>query len=339
MTMRWTLTRRRHNDGLPKYTQRRSYGVIYTPYLGKGVKGKPINLGPKDMPTRDVWDAWERETAQPNDTLDWLLKEFHNSPRFASRSPRTQKDYRDYKTKLSAHPMANGRPFGTAKLVKIKRTAIQKYLDKHHAPILANRQIQYLKAAWNWAMNRYEHMPDNPCVGVELNEQKARTRYVSQKEFQDFKATTKGYIPLFMELAYLCRARWGEIASLKTQDASDTGITILRGKGSEGEITERTNRVDTAINSCKAFNSDAPSPISGAYLIHDKKGQRIRQNAFQSAWGRAMRKWVAEGNERFTFHDLKAAGYSDQEEQDAGHKSPKMHDTYNRKLRVVRPAE
>jgi hypothetical protein len=79
--------------------------------------------------------------------------------------------------------------------------------------------------------------------------------------------------------------------------------------------------------------------LSGAYLIHGRQGQAIRQNAFQTAWGRAMRDWVAKGNERFTFHDLKASGYSDQKKQDAGHRSEKMHRVYNRKLRVVEPAE
>ena len=175
--------RLRKNDGLPKYCQRRSYGVIYTPYLGKGKKGKPINLGPKDMTVREAWEAWERETAQPRDTLDWLLTEYHNSPRFASRKPRTQKDYASYREKLSAHPMANGKPFGTARLDKIKRTAIQKYLDKHHAPILANRQIQYLSAVFSWGMNRYDHITDNPCVGVEKNPQPPRDRLIEPWEF------------------------------------------------------------------------------------------------------------------------------------------------------------
>ena len=53
--------RLRKNDGLPKYCQRRSYGVIYTPYLGKGKKGKPINLGPKDMTVSGDLKIRERE--------------------------------------------------------------------------------------------------------------------------------------------------------------------------------------------------------------------------------------------------------------------------------------
>jgi integrase len=182
-------------------------------------------------------------------------------------------------------------------------------------------------------------VPENPCIGVELNKQEARTRYVNQDEFQAFKATTSRYIPLFMELAYLCRARWSEVAALKVSDILDEGVRLERAKGSDSEITAWTPRLRAAVDACRAHHPDAPAPLSGSYLIHDKHGLAIRQNAFQTAWGRAMRKWEAAGNERFTFHDLKAAGYSDQKKQDAGHRSDKMHSTYNRKLRIVEPAE
>ena len=331
--------RRRENDGLPKYVRRRSYGVIYTPYLGKGKKGKPINLGPKDMSVTEVWAAYDRETKQDTDTLRWLLTEYHASEKFKSRSAKTQKAYQEYRDKLVTHTMRNGKPFGTASLAAIKRTSIQKYLDKHHAPILANRQIQYLKAAWNWALNRYDNLPENPCVGVDLNKQEARDRYVTQEEFAAFKATVSGYLPVFMELAYLCRARWSEVAAMRTSDVLPEGLRVRRTKGSDSEITALTPRLQKAIEAAQALNAKAPSPITGAYLLHDKSGNTIRQNSFQSAWGRAMRKWEAAGHERFTFHDLKAAGYSDQERQDAGHKSARMHDVYNRKLRIVEPAE
>lgn len=69
--------RRRKNDGLPKYVSRRSYGVIYQPYLGrkdgKTLRGKPVNLGPVDMSVPEIWAAYNRETKQDNDTLRRLL--------------------------------------------------------------------------------------------------------------------------------------------------------------------------------------------------------------------------------------------------------------------------
>lgn len=335
--------RRRTNDGLPPYTRRRTYGVIHTPYQGRengrSKWGKDINLGPQDMAVADVWDAYRREIKTDNDTLRWLLGEFHKSSKFKGLSPRTKKDYTDYRNILVKYPMASGKSFGSAPLDKIKRTSIQRFIDKYHAPIAANRLIQYLKSAWNWGLNRFDHIPENPCIGVDLNKQTPRDRYVTQEEFAAFKAATKGYIPLFMELAYLCRARWNEVASLQATDLLNEGVRLDRGKGSEGEITAWNPRLRAVVKAAKAFNSDAPSPISGSYLIHTKTGAAIKRNAFQSAWGRAQRQWQASGKERFTFHDLKAAGYSDQKKQDAGHKSDKMHRTYSRKLRIVEPAE
>lgn len=335
--------RRKTNEGLPKYVRRRTYGVIYAPYLGtengKPRYGREINLGPADMSLPDVWAAYNRETQQETDTLRWLLEEFHSSAKFKSLKKKTQTDYDGYRRILLVYKMANGKPFGSAPLDKIKRTSIQKYLDKYHAPISANRHIQYLKSCWNWALNRFEHMPENPCIGVELNKQEARTRYVNQDEFAAFKATTSGYIPLFMELAYLCRARWSEVAALKVSDLMAEGIRLERTKGSDSEITAWTPRLRAAVDACKAFHPSAPAPLSGSFLIHDKHGSPIKQNAFQSAWGRAMRSWAAQGNERFTYHDIKAAGYSDQKEQSAGHRSERMHQVYNRRLRVVEPAE
>lgn len=335
--------RRRKNDGLPKYVSRRSYGVIYQPYLGrkdgKTLRGKPVNLGPVDMSVPEIWAAYNRETKQDNDTLRWLLTEYHQSKKFKSLKPKTQGHYEGYRDALLAKKMRNGKPFGTAQLSAIKRTVIQQLIDKADAPISVNRQVQYLKAAWNWALNRYDHIPENPCIGVELNKQEARTRYVTQQEFRAFAASASGYIPHFMELAYLCRARWSEVAALQQSDLLPEGVRVERGKGSDSEITAWTPRLRAAIENCKAHNKGAPTPLAGAFLLHDRQGAAIKQNAFQSAWGRAMRKWVAAGNERFTFHDLKAAAYSDMKDPWAGHKSERMHDVYMRKLRVVEPPE
>lgn len=333
------MSRRRHNDGLPKYCQRRSYGVIYTPYLGKGKFAKPINLGPADMTVREAWAAYERETAQPNDTLDWLLAEYHNSKKFQERTSRTKKEYDDYRAKLTAYPMKNGKPFGTARLELIKRPAIQKYLDRHHAPILANRQIQYLKAAWNWAQNRFEHIPENPCSGVELNKQQARERYVTRQEYAAIHQHATGWVHWAMELAYLCRARRIEILGLKISDIQENGLRLVRGKGSRGEFTEWTDRLRAAVAGAVAHSYPDRKAFPGEPLLLNNYGQRITVSAWNSALARLRPKMDELGIERFTLHDLKAAGYSDQDVQDAGHLSPKMHNIYNRALRVVKPAE
>jgi len=326
-----------------KGVYRKRQTLIYREYLGredgKSLFGPDVYLCEVTDPPSKLNTEYERVTQVDRDTVNWLLNQYHESPQFQKLAKRTRDDYADYQRLLTGYIMKNGRPFGQAPLAAVKRTTIRGYLDKYGAPIAANRHIQYFKASWNWALERFDNLPDNPCQGVKLNEQTARDRYVNQEEFEAFKETTTGYIPVFMELAYLCRARWSEVAAFTSADVLEEGIQLLRGKGSEGEITAWTPRLRAAVEAAQALNNGAPTQISGAFLIHDKRGKAINQNAFKTSWGRSQRAWEKEGGERFTYHDLKAAGYSDQEEQSAGHKSEKMHKTYNRKLRIVRPAE
>ncbi len=337
--------RRRQNAALPRYVYRRKSGYIYRAYLGRKdgrtVRGKDIPIGDLSTPIPKLYEAVERLQRKQAKTLRWLLSEYHASPAYKKLSHRTQtEDYPGYRAKLTEFKTKRGKPLGDALLTQFSKRTIRAYLDKYPAPVAANRHIQYLKAAWNWAEERHE-IPANPCSGVRLNAEKSRTRYVSQQEYQAAYALAGGYIRLFMEFAYLCRARRSEISNLRVADWTAEGLHIRRSKGSEGEITAKTQRLARAVEAARAFHSGAPAPISGEYLIHNAKGQQITKNAFDSAWQRFMVKVQAAGVERFTFHDLKASGYTDQQEQFAGHKdkSGKMHRVYNRKLRVVRPAE
>lgn len=75
----------------------------------------------------------------------------------------------------------------------------------------------------------------------------------------------------------------------------------------------------------------------------DRFGEAMTCSNGKSQWTRAMAKAMdlesSELTEPFHFHDIKAKGYTDQIEQDAGHKSPSMHKVYNRKARLVVPAD
>jgi integrase len=323
--------RRRCNQHLPKGVYRKRAGYIFRK------DGKDVYLCKQSDPQSVLWAAYERvKDGESEHTLRWMLDLYLESDKFKTLAQRTREAYEDYAESLCNHPTAYGSQFGDAMLEDISPISIRGYLDKQAAKIAANRRIQFLKAAWNWAQQRYP-IKDNPCRGVELNDQPPRDRYVTPEEFQAFKATATGYVPLFMELAYLCRARWSEVAALKHSDELTEGLRVIRTKGSEGEITAWTPRLREAVAACKAYNAEAPTPITGAYLIHNKRGGAIKQNSFQTAWGRLQRAWEETGGERFTFHDLKSAGYSDQQQQFAGHKSNRMHKVYSRKLRVVEP--
>lgn len=328
--------------------------IVWKEYLGKVdgryLRAKEIVLCKAPATDAQIWENYLRVTDQATDTLSWLLSMYHESGQFQGHAPKTQEDYQGYRAKLLSYPVVRGRKFGDMPYAKIKRTTIRGYLDNYtkangdHAPVAANRHIQYLKSAFNWARERYDAVRDNPCEKVKLNKEEARTRYVTDEEYTDalVRAMESGspYVAAFMELAVLCRARRSEIASLTHKKILPEGISLKRIKGSEGEITTWTKRLEGAVAYAQALNPNAITPISGPYLIHNKQGKPITKNGFDSAWGRLMDKVEAAGGEHFTFHDLKAKGYSDMKgEQFAGHKSPLMHKVYNRKLRKVGATE
>ena len=85
------------------------------------------------------------------------------------------------------------------------------------------------------------------------------------------------------------------------------------------------------MDACLAWNAE----IACSYLLHDKHGMPYTMSNHKSQWQRLQAKATENKLERFTFHDLKAKGYTDQKIQDAGHMSAKMHRVYDRKGRLV----
>jgi len=55
----------------------------------------------------------------------------------------------------------------------------------------------------------------------------------------------------------------------------------------------------------------AASNVASMYLIYNRHGQPYTSNGFKAMWQRLMKIWVEKGNERFTFHDLRAKAVTD----------------------------
>ena len=51
--------------------------------------------------------------------------------------------------------------------------------------------------------------------------------------------------------------------------------------------------------------------VKSTYLICNSEGQPYTSSGFKAMWQRAMKAWVEKGNERFTFHDLRAKSVTD----------------------------
>ena len=305
---------------LPPYCLEDKYGVRFKPYLGRvngKIKwGKTITIAPPNTPMSEVWRNYEDAVGDERQTLGWLLALYRDSDRFRELSPKSQDDYAKAIEKLTGAPVGNGR-FGSVELRLIDKRSIRSYLDTYPSPIAANRQIAVLKSAWNWVLERY-NVPDNPCIGVKLNREAPRERYVKDDEYETVLRMAPPPIQQYMELAYLLRARWSEVRNLTTSDVTDEYVVLERLKGSEGEHTLLSERLRAAVSDVRA----------DPYICH-----RYTQSGFSSAWRRLM----AKVEKPFSYHDLKSKGVSDHESNHSGHRSPSMRKTYVRKLQQVEP--
>lgn len=326
---------------LPDYVYLKKGRYVYVPYLGRGQRGKeiPLRLNGQllkpEASMSDIWRAYDSIHVEPDNTLSWMLNQFIESKQFKSLKPVTQKGYLGYKKMICRKKLKSGAAFGDLPYTSLTVKIVRKYLDSRASRISANREVQFLKSAYSWAMQYIDGVESNPCVGVTLNKQPPRDRYPTHDEYDIvYRAAQESsypYIPIAMEFAYLCRARRGEVFALKRSDLIDEGVYLERGKGSDSEITLWTTRLTRAVKAAKALNSDAPTPVTGAYLLHDKNGLPIKKNAFDSAWQRIMKAALKNGlEEPFTFHDLKAKGITDHKDKHGGHKSGKMKRVYDR---------
>ena len=289
--------------------------------------GSRVRLCPIDAPTSAIWAAYEALGTEQVRNLRWLLSTYFSSRDFDELKPTTQKGYRSFAQALCEVKLRDGQVFGSTPLTHISSRVIQLYLDSYPARVAANRHIALIKLAWNHALCRFDNLPANPTTQVRLNREAPRTRYVSPDEFKAVATIAPHWLRLAMELAYICRARRSEVLALRVSDVLERGLMLRRSKGSRDEVTLFTPRLQAVVDECLAL------PGVSNYLIHTEKG-KINHHQFSSAWSRVMAKAECE---RFTFHDLKAAGLSDMHNPNAGHKSEKMLAVYLRKPMEVSP--
>jgi integrase len=182
----------------------------------------------------------------------------------------------------------------------------------------------------------------NPCQGVKQFKEQARTRYISDREYDALYKVASIPVKVAMELAYLCCARQGDILDLKKSQILSEGILIQQSKTAVSQIKAWTKRLEDAVN--LAGNIPLNSGMVSIFVIHQPSGLRYTRDAFNAQWMKT-KKLAAEKfpdlDFQFTFHDLKAKGISDLEgtlsekQEISGHKNASQTARYNRRISVV----
>jgi integrase len=329
------MSPRMRNDKLPPYVYKRKAGYELRIYAGKNEPMRAVKLCPADSTISDVWKFYEAIHINDNlQTLSWLMRKYLASDQFSKKAEKTRTGTQEMVERICNYKMTNGKKFGGVELKQITSGAIRKYLDaraRDNAPVSGNRETSQISAAWNWSLERDIIKLPNPIQVVSRNKESHRTRYVTQEEYNAVYAIASYYVKQAMELAYLCRLRRGEILGATRSQILPEGFDTLRTKGSRDTITLWSDRLLKAVKPADG--------IASVYIVHNQSGQPITETAFKSAWTRLKKKMIKLRIEPFNFHDLKAMGISNTEDNDklkaSGHRDAKMLKVYDRKKPVV----
>jgi integrase len=321
----------RKKQGLPPRVYQKHGAYYYvTP------KHKWIRLGAtKQEMLAKYYELIDRPTKiyTMNDLINRYMQEI--AP---TKAPRTYKDNQQEAERLRA-------VFKDMEPQDIAPVHIYQYLDERakKARVRANREKALLSSMFNFAI-RWGVIKDNPCRHVKRLTEKPRSRYIEDWEYKAFYELATPIIQVAMDFAYLTCQRVGDILEVQESDLSEEGITIIQNKSINGKsvptklLITWSDELRQCVNRAKQLRD-----IRSIYLFCRRDGKPYTYDGFSSMWQRIMDKALERGllQERFTFHDIRAKSYSDEQtiegRRRAGHKSLQMSGTYDRGAKKVTP--
>jgi integrase len=255
--------------------------------------------------------------------------------------PRSQRDYKGILVILR-------NTFGHLEPQEVKPRHVAEFINVPTGRIHRNRMVTILSTVFKKAMGRWCLDLDltNPCTVVERWPTRPRDRYVTDAEFNAFRATACPQIQIAMDLALLTGQRQGDIVGLTWKQVHTIGvprpdwaINIDQGKTGKKLAVMISPAIEQVLRRARVMEPNWPH----VYVVRTKWGERYSEDGFRAMWQRHMRAWMALGNENFHFHDIRAKSISDNESLEnayllAGHIDQKMtRRVYDRNRRRVEP--
>ena len=286
---------------------------------------------------RRVIEQWEtkKQLQKQQKNVDYWLTKFFVDQRYLKLGKDTQKDYRRY-SEVKERPDDPTSHYGVRHVFgdmmphKVEPYHIRRYMDSWATKgkeVTANRQLSFLQTFFGWLRQQNAGVRLNPAHGVTKFREAPRQVYIDDEQYSlMLEAAVQSktpYVAAVMEVAYLCGLRKHEVLRLNIEDITPEGILIRRGKGSKGELTEISPRLQKALDIARSINHDGPEPLKNRPLFRSLKKSRVSRSALDKAW-RKIR--LEAGIQDFTIHDLKKKAGSDG--KDLGHKTKAMEELY-----------
>ena len=249
-----------------------------------------------------------------------------------SKREKTQHNERNQFTRLTAY-------FGGMKPCHVEQSDIYEYMDiRRKSPVAASREISLLSNVFTKA-KRWGMKIENPCLGLEKHKETPRDRYIQDEELALFyDEYCSPMLQAYIKVKYITGQRQRDILDIKLADISEDGIYFINSKTKKRFLMEFSEELREAVTQARAIKRK----VGTLFLFATRTGTPYTSDGFKSIWQRRMRLFVADGNERFTEHDIRAKTASD---TDAAHANEIMrHNSvaftervYRRKLATVRP--
>jgi integrase len=269
---------------------------------------------------------------EPRYTVDEILDRFLIDY-VPTLSPRTQRDYAKHVAHLRCH-------FGRFYADDLKARDFREFMDVRRGKIQRNKQLAVLSCAYSEAVGRWYMAERNPCRDVKRHPSKPRDREVTDAEYEGFKRLVPLRMKLAMDLSVKTGQRQGDILSLKWSqvDRVMNRIRFRQTKTGKRVGVRITPEVEELLERCANLKPE------GEYVIRRRDGNRYTSDGFRAIWQRWQRRWAKLGNERFTYHDLRARAASKCKTVEEamlllGHQNISMtRRVYDRAERVVEPS-
>lgn len=301
-------------------------------------------------------------------TVEWLSDEYQKSAKFKKLAKRTRDDY-EYSGGVLVGMQTPMGKFGLLRANSIRNVHLQWIIDKledEGTPTKANKVLRYSRLLFRWGVNRGK-VTNNPAQGLESATERKQQRYPGDLAYNKLlafsqergalKARTKGscapYLPMIMEIGYLCRLRGIETLTLVESQGEKEGLRTNRRKGSRDNLVEWNPRLraawDAALKLRREMRGDAPELIKpeDRVVFLTEGGEPLSRSGLDTAWQRLIKQAIAAGvisaDERFSPHDLKRKGVTDtpgtkHEKQDAAGLSESMMKVYDKSVPTVKPS-
>ena len=204
--------------------------------------------------------------------------------------------------------------FGDMAPDELEVAQLYQYMDRRRgpdgapAPTAARHEVKLLGHVLQKAI-RWGLATRNPVRQLERMPRTKRMRYVTDAEFDTVRGMAGERMRIAMDLALLTGLRRGDLLALTWEQVKPEGIEVRTSKTGAGLLMHRSPELESVLDRARRLTPQLPRH----YVIKTAGGRRYTASGFAAIWQRLMRKAVAAGVEKFTFHDLRRKSASDSE--------------------------